>query len=98
MGLRGEYVRYGNVSPGFDNDSFVVIGSLGYKFAKDKAIVKLKAYDIFDQVIGTRRIATDDYVLDRSSLVLTRYFMLSFTYKFSKFGGADPNKNKVKFF
>jgi len=92
-GLRGEYNRFGNVSSDFDSDSFVLIGSLGYKFAGDKAIVKITAYDILDQVIGTRRVATQDYVLDTSNLVLQRYFMASFTYKFSKFGGKDPNKN-----
>ncbi|SCY43862.1 CarboxypepD_reg-like domain-containing protein [Nonlabens sp. Hel1_33_55] len=97
LGLRGEYNRYGNVSDQFDNDSFVVIGSLGYKFAKDRAIVKLKAYDIFDQVIATRRVATQDYIQDTSSLVLERYFMLSFTYKFSKFGGSDPNEKNNGF-
>lgn len=93
LGLRGEYNKFGNISGDFDDDSFVVIGSLGYKFAKDKATVKLKAYDLFDQVIDTRRTITDDFEQDTSSLVLTRYFMLSFTYKFSKFGGKDPNKN-----
>ncbi len=91
-GLRGEYNRFGNVSSEFDNDSFVLIGSLGYKFAGDKAIVKVTAYDILDQVISTRRVATQDYVLDTSNLVLQQYFLASFTYKFSKFGGKDPNR------
>ncbi|BAO54368.1 outer membrane beta-barrel protein [Nonlabens marinus] len=98
MGLRGEYNRFGNVSSEFDNDSFVLIGSLGYKFAKDKAILKVTAYDLLDQVIATRRNVNQDFVLDTSSLVLQQYFMLSFTYKLSKFGGSDPDNNKTKFF
>ncbi|WP_438962510.1 outer membrane beta-barrel protein [Nonlabens sp.] len=93
LGLRGEYNVFGNVTDEFDNDSFVLIGSLGYKFAKDKAIVKLKAYDILNQVIDTRRTISQDFISDSSSLVLRRYFMLSFTYKFSKFGGKDPNRS-----
>ncbi len=92
LGLRGEYNRFGNVSDEFDNDSFVLIGSLGYKFSNDRAIVKLKAYDILDQVIATRRVATQDFVQDTSNLVLEQYFMLSFTYKLSKFGGAPPSR------
>nr|WP_262496379.1 outer membrane beta-barrel family protein [Nonlabens ulvanivorans] len=92
MGLRGEYNVFGNVTEEFDNDSFVLIGSLGYKFAKDKAVVKLKAYDILNQVIDTRRTISQDFISDSSSLVLRQYFMLSFTYKFSKFGGKDPNR------
>jgi hypothetical protein len=97
LGLRGEYNKFGNVSSEFDNDSFVLIGSLGYKFAKDKAIVKLKAYDILDQVINTRRVARQDFVSDTSQLVLQQYFMLSFTYKLSKFGGKDPNDRNGSF-
>lgn len=93
FGLRGEYNVFGNVTEEFDNDAFVLIGSLGYKFAKDKAILKLKAYDILNQVINTRRNISQDFVSDTTNLVLQQYFMLSFTYKFSKFGGKDPNKN-----
>lgn len=91
FGIRGEYNVFGNVTEEFDNDSFVLIGSLGYKFAKDKAIVKLKAYDILNQVINTRRNISQDFVSDTTNLVLQQYFMLSLTYKFSKFGGKDPN-------
>ena len=93
LGLRGEYNKFGNISGDFDDDSIVLIGSLGYKFAKDKATVKLKAYDILNQIIDTNRTITGDYVADTSSLVLKQYFMLSFTYKFSKFGGKDPNRD-----
>lgn len=93
LGLRGEYNKFGNISGDFDDDSIVLIGSLGYKFAKDKATVKLKAYDILNQIIDTNRAITGDYVADTSSLVLKQYFMLSFTYKFSKFGGKDPNRD-----
>jgi hypothetical protein len=93
LGLRGEYNKFGNITGDFDDDSFVLIGSLGYKFAKDKATVKFKAYDILNQIIDTRRTITEDFVADTSSLVLQQYFMLSFTYKLSKFGGKDPNRD-----
>lgn len=97
LGIRGEYNKFGNIAGDFDDDSFVLIGSLGYKFAKDKATVKLKAYDILNQIIDTRRSITQDFVADTSSLVLQQYFMLSFTYKLSKFGGKDPNNNDKGF-
>ncbi len=98
LGLRGEYNKFGNISGDFDDDSFVLIGSLGYKFLKDKATVKLKAYDILNQIIDTRRTISDDFVSDTSSLILQQYFMLSFTYKFSQFGGKKPESNKVIMF
>ncbi|MGB3592064.1 MAG: outer membrane beta-barrel protein [Nonlabens sp.] len=93
FGIRGEYQKFGNVTDDFDDDSIVLIGSIGYKFSKDRANIKLKAYDLLDQIINNRRSVGNDFVVDTSSLVLTQYFMLSFTYKLSKFGGKDPNSD-----
>lgn len=81
---------FGNVSPGFDNTSLLWNMSLGYEFLKDKATLKVKVYDLLDQNIDTRRIIGDDFIQDTSSLILTRYAMLSFTYKLSNFGGDTP--------
>ncbi|MDT0675596.1 outer membrane beta-barrel protein [Autumnicola musiva] len=81
------YNYSGNVSPGFDNTSILWNMSLGYEFLDDNAIIKVKVYDLLDQNIDTRRIIGDDYIQDVSSLILTRYAMLSFTYKISNFGG-----------
>ncbi|MDT0645861.1 outer membrane beta-barrel protein [Zunongwangia sp. F260] len=81
---------FGNVSPGFDNTSLLWNMSLGYEFLKDKATLKVKVYDLLDQNIDTRRVIGDDYIQDTSSLILTRYAMLSFTYKLSNFGGSGP--------
>ncbi len=58
MGLRGEYNKFGNISADFDDDSFVVIGSLGYKFARDKATVKIKGLRFIE---SSDRYAQDDY-------------------------------------
>ncbi len=98
IGLRGEYNVFGNITDEFDNDSFVVIGSLGYKFAGDKASLKLTAYDLLNQVIDTRRVVTSDFVSDTSSLVLQQYFMASFTYKFTKFATEKKENDGVIFF
>lgn len=98
FGLRGEYNVFGNITDEFDNDSFVVIGSLGYKFAKDKASLKITAYDLFNQVIDTSRVVTSDFVSDTSSLVLRQYFMASFTYKFTKFVKEEKEDNGIIIF
>ena len=83
---------YGNVSPGFDNSSLLWNMSLGYQFLDDKAILNLNIYDLLNQNIDTRRTIGDDYIQDVNSLILKRYFMLSFTYKLGKFGkGAGSN-------
>jgi hypothetical protein len=88
------YTRFGNVSSDFDSDFWLWNISLGYTFAKDKAIVKFKVFDVLDQNIDTRRQTGDDFIQDTSQLILEQYFMLSFTYKFSKFGGKSPKSNR----
>ena len=88
------YNYNGNVSPGFQNSSILWNSSLGYQFLDEKATLKLKIYDLLDQVVDTRRITGDDYVQDTNSLILTQYAMLSFTYKLSNFGGQAGGSNR----
>ncbi|MFO7744467.1 MAG: outer membrane beta-barrel protein [Psychroflexus sp.] len=88
------YFKYGNVAADFRSTSLQWNMSLGYQFAKDNATLKFKVYDLLDENIGTRRQTGDDFVQDTDQLILERYFMLSFTYKFSKFGGKDPNSKR----
>jgi len=83
------YNYNGNVSPGFQNSSILWNTSLGYQFLDEKATLKVKVYDVLDQVVDTRRIIGDDYIQDTNSLILTQYAMLSFTYKLSNFGGQS---------
>ena len=47
------YNKFGNVSSEFDNTSIMWITSLGYQFWDEKANIKLKVYDVLDQVINT---------------------------------------------
>jgi hypothetical protein len=83
---------YGNVAPGFDDTSLLWNMSLGYKFLKDDATLKLKVYDLLNENVSTSRTTGEDFVQDTRELILEQYFMLSFTYKLSKFGGKDPNR------
>jgi hypothetical protein len=88
------YNYFGNVSPGFDNTSILWNMSLGYKFLNDDATIKVNVYDLLDQNVDTRRIIGDDYIQDTRSLILTRYAMLSFTYKLGNFGGNTPGEGR----
>ncbi|MDX1753986.1 MAG: outer membrane beta-barrel protein [Salinimicrobium sediminis] len=91
------FVSYGNVAPGFDPTSVLWNMSLGYKFLNDDATLKVKVYDLLNENVSTRRTIAEDYVQDTRELILEQYFMLSFTYKISRFGGKDPNKGKGGF-
>ncbi len=86
------FVSFGSVAPGFDPTSLLWNMSLGYKFLNDNATLKVKVYDLLDENVSTRRMIGEDYVQDTQELILEQYYMLSFTYKLSKFGGKDPNR------
>ncbi|WP_292246810.1 outer membrane beta-barrel protein [Mesonia sp.] len=88
------YQHIGNMSPGFKNDFVLWNMSLGYKLLGDDGIVKVKVFDVLDQNISTSRYTGEDYIQDTQQLVLEQYVMFSFTYKFSKFGGKDPNDRR----
>ena len=90
------FISFGSVAPGFDPTSLLWNMSLGYKFLGDDATLKVKVYDLLDENVGTRRVIGEDYVQDTQELILEQYFMVSFTYKISRFGGKDPNKGRGK--
>ncbi|HET8855734.1 MAG TPA: outer membrane beta-barrel protein, partial [Salinimicrobium sp.] len=85
--------HYGNIPEGFDNTSLLWNMSLGYKFLDDDATIKLRVYDLLNENISTSRRAGQNFIQSETSLILEQYFMLSFTYKISKFGGKDPNES-----
>ena len=79
-----------NVGPGFAKSAVFWNMSIGMQMFKDKATLKLLAYDILNQNINTRRTTAEDYIEDFQGTVLQQYFMLSFSYKIDKFGGKAP--------
>lgn len=79
-----------NVGPGFDKNAYFWNMSIGVQMLKDKATLKVLAYDILNQNINTRRTTAEDYIEDFQGTVLQQYFMLSFSYKLDKFGGKKP--------
>ena len=92
------YTYLGNIGSEFRNTALLWNASLGYQFLDDDATLKIKVYDLLNENISTQRIVGEDYVQDTNSLILEQYFMLSFTYKISKFGGKDPNENPMRMF
>ena len=53
-------------------------------FKKNNGEIRLQAFDILDQRIGFDRLNTSNYVQERTYEVLRQYFLLSFTWNFSK--------------
>ena len=69
--------------------------SIGKKFLKNNcAELKLSAYDILKQNRSFSRSVTDAYIQTSYSNVLSRYFMLTFTYNIRSFSRGKQVMNK----
>ncbi len=75
-----------DVAAGFQRSVVFWNSTLAYSVLKDQGTLTLKVYDLLGQNNNTRRTATANYIQDSQSLVLERYFMLSFSWKFNSLG------------
>jgi hypothetical protein len=77
-------------SEGFNRSIPLWIASLSKQFLKNKnAEVRLSVNDILNQNQSISRTATDTYIQDTKSVVLRRYYMLTFLYNLNKMGGRN---------
>jgi hypothetical protein len=79
------------LSAGFDNNFLLMNMSVGKKiFKNQRAEISLNVYDLLGQNANVRRDVTDIYIEDTETNVLSRYFMLSFSYNLRRFSkGMD---------
>ena len=77
------YTYNPNVSDDFDKFAWSWNSALSYSFLNDTAILSFKIYDILNQNINTRRIVSPDFIQNTQSLVLKRFFMIGFEWKFN---------------
>lgn len=76
---------------------FIINSYLEKELFKGKqGAIRFHAFDILDQQVNISRTITDNGRLDSRTNRLARYFMLSLTYKFQKFGGvnAAPERSR----
>lgn len=70
----------------FDQNFTLLNVSVGQKFLKNQqGELKLTAFDILNQNTSINRLVTEAYIEDSRSLVLNRYFMMTFTYNIRNF-------------
>lgn len=84
---------------GYNTTSWLWNATLSYQFLRGKqATLAIKAYDLLGQKKDINRTITATYIDDTQYNALTRYFMLTFTYKFNTFGAgnqpADRNERR----
>lgn len=75
------------LADGFKKDFTLLNASIGYKFLNDQLTAKVKAYDLLNQNLSTRRYISPTSITDTDQLILKRYFMFSLSYKLDKFAG-----------
>lgn len=62
-------------------------------FKKKNGIIRFAAYDLFKQNSNISRSVSANSIIDSRANRLTRYFMLTFTYRLQKFAGAQGLRN-----
>lgn len=88
--LRSDFSYYFNqgISADLKREYFLWNGSAGIKlFENNSGEVKFETFDILDQNRSLGRTITETYIEDKSTVVLRRYYMLSFIYNLRMFGG-----------
>lgn len=89
------YSATSGYSSGYDTRVWMWNASVSYQFLRDKsATITLKAFDLLGQQSNIRRSVTANYIDDTMYNSLTRYFMLTFSYRFNTFGKGNEPKNR----
>lgn len=85
---------YKGLGEGFDQNFWLWNLAAGKKFLRDrKGELKLSVFDVLKQNISINRNITESYIEDQRNRVITRYFMLTFTYNLRNFGTGTLRSN-----
>ena len=92
------YTASSGYSEGYNVNQWMWNASISYQFLRDRsATVMLKVYDLLQQKSNIQRSVTANYIDDIEYNSLTRYFMLTFTYKFNTFGKGNQPESRNDF-
>ncbi|MDF1673050.1 MAG: outer membrane beta-barrel protein [Vicingaceae bacterium] len=93
LSTEAEYTMYSGDQFVDNPDIPIWEASLSKRFLKGKSgLLKLSVYDIFNQNVGINRTNNLNYIEDERVTTLSRYVLLSFTYKIRRFGGKRKKK------
>lgn len=70
---------------------------VSYFFLKNnRASLTLAAHDLLNKNTGIRRVSEMNYLQEKTSNIIGRYFMLSLKYRLNKFGGDTGMNMKIR--
>lgn len=88
-----EYTMYSGDQFEDNPDIPIWEASLSKRFLKAKSgLLKLSVYDIFNKNVGINRTNNLNYIQDERVTTLSRYVLLTFTYKIRRFGGKRKKR------
>lgn len=101
LGTEIDYFSNSGLAEGFNQNFTIWNASISKQVFKDKrGEIKLRVYDGFKQNIGISRTTAETYIQDVSNVVLSRYYMVSFTYNINRFAAerqAQERQNRMIF-
>ena len=84
------HIQYSGLGQAYNTSYFLWNGGLAYKFLKNQAAeLRFSVFDLLNQNQSVSRTVTDTYTENNRSLVLNRYYMMTFTYTLRKFKKAE---------
>jgi hypothetical protein len=88
LGSNLRYTANSGLAAGYNRSTAIWNGYVAKQiFKKKQGTIKLEGVDMLNQRLDIRRNIGSTYIQDSESSGLGRYFMLSFTYNFNRFGG-----------
>jgi hypothetical protein len=63
-------------------------------FKKKNGFIRFSGFDIFNQNVNINRQVTGNSIIDSRTMRLTRYFMLSFTYRLNRFTASGSQQGQ----
>ena len=90
-----DYTLNNGIASSINQNLAIMNGSIEKQvFKKKNGIIKLAAFDLFNQNTNVNRSVNANAITDTRSNRLTRYFLLTLTYRLQKFQGKQPQSSR----
>ncbi len=94
-----DYTYNPQVAAGIQKSAYRWNAAVNLLFLKqDKGQLKLSVYDLLNQNISVNRSVRENFIQDTETIILRRYFLLTFTYNIRNFGGKVGGKDRLLMF